>query len=196
MLAIGYDWLFDFLAPADRTTIRTSIVQKGLEPGLRVYRKGTGWAKVRHNWNQVCNGGMTVGALAVADNEPALAREVVAAGRASIVRAMQSFGPDGGWDEGPGYWNYATRYTVFYLAALDSALGTDFGLLKTPGFARTGDFRIHSVGPLKQTFNFAEAHAGAGTAPQMLWPARTFRRPDYAAHERQLAVRPEFFHLL
>ncbi len=195
-LAIGYDWLFDFLSPADRATIRTAIVQKGLEPGLRVYRKGTGWAKARHNWNQVCNGGMTVGALAVADDEPALAREVVAAGRASIVRAMQTFGPDGGWDEGPGYWNYATRYTVFYLAALDSALGTDFGLLKTPGFARTGDFRIHSVGPLKQTFNFADAHAGAGTAPQMLWLARAFRRPDYAAHERQLAGRPELFHLL
>jgi hypothetical protein len=196
-LAIGYDWLFDFLSVEDRAAIRTAIVEKGLKPGLKVYRAGKGWARVRHNWNQVCNGGMTVGALAVADEEPALARAVIAAGRDSIVLAMKSFAPDGGWDEGPGYWNYATRYNVFYLAALRSALGQDFGLEKMPGFARTGDFRIHSVGPLKLTFNYADAHPGAGTAAQMLWLARAFDRPDYAAHERRMAAnRPEIFHLL
>jgi hypothetical protein len=196
-LAIGYDWLFDFLSAEDRVAVRAAIVEKGLKPGLKVYRSGKGWARARHNWNQVCNGGMTVGALAVADEEPALAREVIAAGRDSIVLAMKSFAPDGGWDEGPGYWNYATRYNVFYLAALRSALGHDFGLEKMPGFARTGDFRIHSVGPLKLTFNYADAHAGAGTAAQMLWLARTFNRPDYVSHERRLAGnRPEIFHLL
>ena len=55
---------------------------------------------------------------------------------------MASFAPDGGWPEGPGYWDYATQYNVFYLAALETALGTDFGLDKTPGFADTGNFRI------------------------------------------------------
>ena len=29
------------------------------------------------------------------------------------------FAPDGGWAEGPGYWNYATSYNVYMLAALD-----------------------------------------------------------------------------
>ena len=51
----------------------------------------------------------------------------MADGRASIVLAMKTFGPDGGWPEGPGYWNYATAYNIFYLAALETALGTDFG---------------------------------------------------------------------
>ena len=41
---------------------------------------------------------------------------------------------DGGWDEGPGYWAYATQYNIFYLSALQTALGTDFGFDKQPGF--------------------------------------------------------------
>jgi hypothetical protein len=167
-LAVGYDWLFDSLSAEDRAAVRTAIVEKGLKPGLRAYRKGGGWPEAHHNWNQVCNGGMTAGALAVADDEPALAAEVLARGRESIVRAMRSFAPDGGWEEGPGYWNYATHYNAYYLAALRSALGTDFGLTRLPGFADTGNFRIHSVGPLGLTFNYADGGAGAGTAPQML----------------------------
>jgi len=196
-LALGYDWLFEFLSPEDRLTIRTALVEKGLKPGLRVYGSGKGWPKMTHNWNQVCNGGMTMGALAIADEEPELARAILDHARTSIALAMGSFAPDGGWAEGPGYWSYATRYNVFYLAALQTALGTDFGLGRTPGFDRTGDFRIQSIGPIGRTFNFADAHDGAGSAAQMLWLARSFHEPRYAHHEQKLARdRPEIFHLL
>ena len=30
---------------------------------------------------------------------------------------------DGGWLEGPGYWNYATIYNAYFLSALKTALG-------------------------------------------------------------------------
>jgi hypothetical protein len=186
-LAIGYDWLFASLSPADRATVRQAIVDRGLKPGLAVYRKEKGWHRVSHNWNQVCNGGMTVGALAIADEEPALAREILKQARKSIVLAMHSYAPDGGWAEGPGYWNYATAYNVYFLAALESALGTDFGLKKQPGFADTGLFRIHTTGPTGQVFNFADGRPRAGSAPHMFWLARTFARPVYARHERQLS---------
>ena len=61
-LAIGYDWLFDVLSAGDRRTIRQAIVDKGLHEGEEVYRKGGWWAATEWNWNQVCNGGMTLGA--------------------------------------------------------------------------------------------------------------------------------------
>jgi hypothetical protein len=186
-LAIGYDWLFDSLSVADRATIRRAIVDRGLKPGLVVYRKDRGWHRVRHNWNQVCNGGLTLGALAIADEEPALAHEVLGHARRSIVLALHSYAPDGGWDEGPGYWNYATAYTVHFLAALESALGSDFDLKKQPGFAEAGLFRIHTTGPTGLAFNFADAAPRAGPAPHMFWLARAFARPVYASHERQLS---------
>jgi hypothetical protein len=140
---------------------------------------------------------MTVGALAIADEEPALAAQVVAAGRASIVLAMKTFGPDGGWPEGPGYWNYATSYNVYYLSALETALGTDFGLSKTPGFAETGLFRIHFTGPTGLPFNYADAGEKAGTASQMFWFARAFNQAVFAGHERAMAESyPHILHLL
>ena len=56
---------------------------------------------------------------------------------------MNQYAPDGGWAEGPGYWTYATHYTVCLLAALQTALGTDHGLSQTPGFDKAGDFRFY-----------------------------------------------------
>jgi hypothetical protein len=185
-LGIGYDWLYDKLSPETRKTICTAIVELGLKPGLDVYHKGGWWASCHHNWNQVCNGGLTVGALAIADEEPAIAAEVISYAKKSIPLAMASFAPDGGWAEGPGYWNYATRYTGFYWAAVSTALSNDFGLKDMPGFAETGVYRIHSIAPTGLTFNYADGGPGPGTAAQMMYFARRFDRPIFAVNERQL----------
>ncbi|GAB4131067.1 heparinase II/III domain-containing protein [Thermopirellula anaerolimosa] len=183
-LAIGYDWLYEILSPEDRQAIRTAIVEKGLREGEKIYRRGGGWSRTVWNWNQVCNGGLTMGALAVAEDEPELASFIVSSAIASLPRAMASYAPDGAWAEGPGYWNYATRYTVYMLAGLETALGTDFGLGNSPGFSVTGDFWMHVIGPTKLSFNFADGGSRVGSAPCMLYLAKRFDRPVYAWHER------------
>ncbi len=188
---IGYDWLYDELGD-DRETIRTALIEKGLKPGLECYRGESRfgwWFRSSHNWNQVCNGGLSIGALAVADECPEIAAEIIASAVRSLPTAMASYAPDGGWAEGPGYWHYATRYNVYCLAALDSALGKDFGLSQSPGFADAGLFRTHSIGPQGLTFNYADAHSGSGPAEEMFWLARKFDRPLYAWHEREMTKR-------
>lgn len=182
-LAIGYDWLYASLSAEDRALIRRAIVEKGLDEAIRIYKDHRWWVVVTHNWNQVCNGGITLGALAVAEDEPEKAAYTVGQSAESIRRAMNSYAPEGGWAEGPGYWQYATSYNVFYLAGLETALGNDFGLSATPGFAHAGDFRIYFQGPTGQTFNYADAHPGAGTAPEMFWLARKFDQPVFAWDE-------------
>jgi hypothetical protein len=160
---------------------------EGTEPcrgGYRGDRVGW-WARCDHNWNQVCNGGIGIGALAIADEEPELAAFILNSALASLPKAMRQYGPDGGWAEGPGYWGYATRYTAYFLAAMESALGTDFGLSKTPGFDKAGEFRFHFVGPTGLTFNYADAHEKAGSPAEMFWLARRFDQPLYAWHARQ-----------
>lgn len=181
--AIGYDWLYPDLSPEDRATIRKAIVEKGLDEAIPIYKAKSWWTAVVHNWNQVCNGGMALGALAIADEEREKAEYIVGQSIDSIQRAMNSYAPEGGWAEGPGYWQYATVYNVYYLAGLETALGTDFGLSATPGFAHAGDFRIYFQGPTSQTFNYADAHAGSGTAFEMLWLARKFKQPVFASDE-------------
>jgi hypothetical protein len=196
-MAIGYDWLYQRLTPQERSTIRTAIVEKGLKQGLHGYETGAWWTKASHNWANVCAGGLTLGALAVADEEPDLARNILRATRGEMERALTTMAPDGGNPEGPAYWNYATQYTVYYLAACQSALGTDFGFKSMPGVAETGWFRVHTTGPLGKSFNYADAAEWAGQSPQMFWLARSFHTPAFAVHERQFASQwGEIFHLL
>lgn len=186
-VSIGYDWLYDAWSDEQRAALRSAIVRMGLKPGLKIYRKNEWWAKSGHNWNQVCNGGMAVGALAIADEEREVSAEVLHSALHSLPLAMRNFAPDGGWGEGPGYWRYATEYNVYLLAALDSALATDFGLSRMDGFSRCGDFPIYLLGPTGKTFNFADAHDGWGGAPQLFWLASRFEQPGYAAAQMSYA---------
>jgi hypothetical protein len=182
--AIGYDWLYDSWTPEQRTTLQQAMVEKGLKPALKLYRANSGWTKAHHNWNQVCNGGIGMGALALADVEPQIASEVLHDASESIQLAMGEFAPDGAWNEGPGYWNYATSYNVVFLAGLQSALGTDFGLSQIGAFKDTGLFPLYMTGPLGRTFNYADGGDHAIFAPQMFWLARQFHQPVLAWHER------------
>lgn len=185
--AIGCDWLHGSLSPAERLWMRRAIVEKGLDPALAVYPRPRGWHRRVTNWNLVCNGGIALGALAIAEEEPALCREVLRLALESVARALATYAPDGGWPEGPAYWGYATRYAVCLLSGLETALGTDFGYSQLPGFARTGHFRVHMTGPTGMTFNFADGDSVAGNAAQLFWLGRRFREPVYAWHEsRQL----------
>lgn len=182
--AIGYDWLYSYLSPQDRQIIQQAIIQMGLEPGLQILQDHTGWTRYGNNWLQVCDGSLSIGALAIGDVDPDLANKVLAFCRQNLAPQMQQFvAPDGGCIEGPAYWNYSTIYTAYYLAALHTGLNTDFGFDAAPGLARTGLFRIEFVGPLGKTFNYADSHDRPGDAPQMFYFARLFNRPLYTQNE-------------
>ena len=61
-MAIGYDWLYDRLPDSSRVAIRNAIITKGLEPSMD--STVNGWLRLLSNWNQVCNAGITFGAMA------------------------------------------------------------------------------------------------------------------------------------
>jgi hypothetical protein len=185
-LAVGYDWLYDVLSAEDRAAIRAAIIAKGLNEGRGLYEKKKGFTVGHNNWNQVCNGGMLLGALALADTDRELAVYIVEHSVESIRIAMNLFAPDGGFEEGPTYWDYAMKYNVMYLAAMESALATDAGLDKMPGFGQTGWYRIHTLGPLHKQANFADCGEGTTLAVPMFWLARHFKEPAYNLFEREV----------
>jgi len=190
-LGIGYDWLYPILTPQQRDTIHAALVLKGLNPwliatGPKSPANPKPFDAKTNNWVQVCTGAETLGALAVADSEPQLARKVIDDSQQRMKTIMEKFAPDGGFEEGPSYWSYATSYNVLYLAALDSALGNDFGLSQMPGFSDTGNYRIQAIGPDYEPANFGDAHDGLYRSPQMFWMANEFHKPEYAIAERRL----------
>jgi len=185
-VGIGYDWLFDYLDESERAEIKKGLIENGLEPGLAAYgKKSAWWVRSGFNWNQVCNSGLIIGALAIAETDPSYARAIVPAAIASLPRAMKSYAPDGAWGEGPGYWNYATSYTVYGLAALQSALGGDFGLSKIEGFEACGFFPLLTTGPFGLFVNFADSgeRSRRKTLPCLFWLAERYGQPALAHAE-------------
>lgn len=187
-MGIGYDWLYPILTSSQRTEIRQAIVDKGIHTYLaRINRNQMHY---QNNWAQVIYGGHTVAALAVAEPNDQTsierAQKVIGYARPGIALVMKLFAPDGGFEEGPIYWGYATIYNVLYIASLDSALGTDFGASKMAGFDVTPEYEIQATGPFFEYANFSDSHPEAQLSSQMYWFANRFHRPVYAAHERAL----------
>lgn len=156
-VAIGYDWLYHSMDQPTRNQIKAGLIKLGLEEGKRAYASNAWWIKVDHNWNQVCNSGLAIGALSIAETDPDLALYMISKAIEYLPFALKSYGPDGVWGEGPGYWSYATDYTAYGISALQTALGSDFGLTKLPGLNLTGYFPIYSAGPTGYMLNYADA---------------------------------------
>jgi hypothetical protein len=192
-VAIGYDWLYPQLSTAERATLKTALLAHGLElapdaynPAGATAQRVKRWVTAHHNWNQVCNGGMIAAALALADEEPALARTILTGAVKSLPLSMAAYVPDGAYPEGPGYWTYGTTYNVIALALLESALGTDFGLSQAPAFNLTAVYRLHVQGPTGLGFNYADGAATLAASPAYTWLAARFTQPTALAHSRDL----------
>lgn len=189
----GYDWIRDTLGQADTKRIIDGLIANGLTPGVDSYtgKRRAWWKGSAFNWNQVCNCGLTIGALAVADTHPRYARTIVPGAVASMPKALASYAPDGAWGEGPGYWNYATRYTTYGLTAMQTALGTDFGLLKLDGLDQAGRFPILATGPTGLLLNYADSgeRAGRRGLPPLFYLARAYDDPFLAWSEHGVLAR-------
>jgi autotransporter-associated beta strand protein len=187
--AIGLDWLYDYWTPARRDVLRRAIALRGLTPGKSEFDRNVGWTQpTNNNWNLVCTGGLTLGALAIAGESAAdttLVEQMLHRCVTRVAPVMERYTADNGaWYEGPGYWDFATDYNIRMLAALEGALGSDFSLSAIPGLALTGYFPHHLVGPTRLSFNFADAGSGNVAGSQLFWLARRFHAPFYAWYQR------------
>ncbi len=186
-LALGYDWTEEALALESRAVIKRAIIEKGLRPGLDPKAEHNWWHVAEHNWNQVCWGGLTLGALTIADDDPALARQVLALARAHIGHGLKPYVPDGIYPEGPSYWSYGTSFQVMLDAALASALGDDWGLRAAPGFLGSAGAFVQLIGPSGRYYNFSDGAEAPAFQPALYWFARQTGDPGLlAANDRVL----------
>lgn len=179
-LAVGYDWLYDDMDEADRAIIREAVVRLGLAEGMKVYEDMGWWVRRENNWNQVCNGGLTLGALAVADDHSELSARIVNLAVKSLPYGMMPYRPEGAYPEGPVYWGYGTIYNCLMIDALDTALGKTFEFEKMPGFPETGWFHIQTIGPSGLLFNYADCNPRAGLRASMFHLSRLYRKGAWA----------------
>ena len=181
-VAIGFDWLYNDLSEASKSLIKEAILKKGLEPSMD--SKYNSWLKAEHNWNQVCNAGMTYGAMAIYEDQPKLAKEIINRAISSIVLPMHDYAPDGVYPEGYGYWGYGTSFNVMFISAIEKLFGKDFGLNQLPGFMKTAGFMENMTGATGLPFNYSDAGGGGGLHPAMFWLANKVKDPSLLWVER------------
>lgn len=189
-MAIGYDWLYDQLSPSTRTTIRRAIASKGLEPSLD--DQYNWFVRSTNNWNQVCNAGMTFGALAVSGAYPELAQRIIDRAIESIELPMGVYQPDGAYPEGYGYWGYGTTMNVLFLHVIEEAFGTDYGLSAIPGFLKTPEFLQHMLGATQKCYNWGDCNLGGSLQPAMFWFAQKTGEPSLLWMEKKFLQEPNF----
>lgn len=189
--AIGYDWLYDYWTPDRRAMLRTNIVNRGLDAGIAQYTSNASWTRTNaNNWNAVCNGGLTLGALAIGTDDETKAEDVLHRALDSAREPISRVTADNGaWYEGPGYWGYTFDYATRMYAGLEGALGSDFGISSTRGMNEVGHFPIQASGPFRKSFNFADASDSSGRVGSagMWYFARRYNQPLYAWWEHAYA---------
>jgi len=172
-LAVGYDWLYPELSEADRTLLGEALLNKG----LRTFKGNDR----DNNWNQVCNGGLTMAALALADEAPDEADRVLHLARQHYKKGLQVYQPAGIYPEGPIYWQYGTSFSVLMAAALQSATGDDWDIMQAPGMEASFTAIRHLVGVTGRFFNYADCGPNRPSTPIHAYAGRIYERPPLTA---------------
>lgn len=173
-VGIGYDWLYNELDDATRQSAEKAIQDYAFycalngKWNLNFYESAT-------NWNQVCNGGLVVAALAIYETCPDQAQQIIDKAIESNASAMdEMYNPDGNYPEGYGYWGYGTAFECIMLAAMESCTGTDNGLANIEGFKKTGKWILFMEGMNKEAFNYCDCAPSSVAFPPLWYLAYKF----------------------
>lgn len=192
--AIGCDWLWDALPPATREKLARAALEKGLKT-VRALPKNDFWRRGNTNWNTSCWYGATLASIVFHAFAPELTESLVEEAIAAFPLPVEFLAPEGCYPEGPSYWGSIVGY-LYAIDALESALGSDFGLASVKGLKETAFYRSWMDGPSGYLFNYSDA--GWGTpymkrafASPALWFAKRFgfhaqAMKDRAEIERRL----------
>jgi len=166
-MAIGYDWIYGTLSNKERKTIAQAILTKGLEPSLDASHQS--FLKDTINWNQVCNAGMLLGAMAIWETSPKTCEAIYNRSLQSIQLPMNCYEPDGVYGEGVGYWEYGTMFNVVFLAALDDLFGNYQSVNVGDGFLKTGEYYTNMFSPSFNAFRYSDAGTVNCLTPALFW---------------------------
>lgn len=183
--AMGYDWFYNAFTAEKRAVIRGAIVELGIKKYAEELDNGPfgwhQWTVMKGNWNCVINAETGIAILAVAGEEDYLSEDVF---HKMLVNtrnfAMLTYYPDGGTKESPSYWKFKDEFFLPLFPALETALGTDFGLSRVKGFAESGLHPIYAMGPSGQLFNYSDGGPNWQPTPGLLYLAKAFNQPLYA----------------
>ncbi|KAJ3549963.1 hypothetical protein NMY22_g678 [Coprinellus aureogranulatus] len=193
---IAYDWFYPLWSDDQKKTIRDNLIQYGLQHGVDVFAGTTdfGWwtNNITGNWNCVCNGGLTLAALAIlGDDTTGVAEQLLGKtidnAKANCAMAVMD---DGSWAESPNYWYFGTTGHAEMVSALITATGSDYGLMETANqnFWKTGDYHMGVYG-VTSLFDYGDhgPNKFSTTANSMILYGDLTNHPEFILHQRDRA---------
>ena len=162
--AIGYDWLFGRMTPAERKTVAQAIIDKGLKPAQN---DADAWFyRSEINWNSVCNAGMVYGALAVWEEDPEFCRSMLEKSLESNKLAYHAY-EGGGYPEGYNYWGYGTSFQIMLEAAVNYAFPKGPSQIEQASLSH--DFVRFTSTPAGNSYSFSDSYRKAVGQYMQAW---------------------------
>ena len=121
-LGVAYNWLRSSLKPTERQRIIDGIDLMGIQPFLKSLPLNPRWMNDPSNWLTCIVGGMGICGMAIGDDHPS-AREIVEISEAPMDSYFQVIGPEGEFNESPGYAGSLYMPTLYYSAMQSYAPG-------------------------------------------------------------------------
>lgn len=160
IMAAVYDWLYPGLEKRQRDRIRGALLEKAITRVRGNYDYHWWAAAYRCNWCGVINSGLGLAALALTNEDPQLA-DVVAESYNRISKMLDNIDQDGGWQEGAGYWYYATHTSLFFADALNRLTTGKYNLFAHPRMKEnTVNFALYCLLPGRKTVDFEDTGDG------------------------------------
>ena len=154
-LALVYDWIYTALDKARRDRLRGALLEKAITR-VRGNLDYHWWSTAyRCNWSGICYSGAGLASLALLTEDPQLT-DLVAEAYDGVSGMLDELGPDGGWQEGRGYWAYGIGHSMWFMDAVKRLTGGKYNLFQHPGLKENpADFPLYTM-----TANFGDGRSG------------------------------------
>ncbi len=160
IVALTINWIGSDLPKETVALAKQALIDKAILPSYNVNALRMDNVISTHHWSAVCNGGVVVASMAIADINPELAAKTMNISLNKMSKSLAQYGPDGTHPEGILYWRFSTSFFVLTAQALQTALGSDFGILNAPGFVESATFRLLATAPSGEMYNYADSDGG------------------------------------
>ena len=178
-MAIGYDWLYPALSVSSRKLILENVIEKGFNPSYK--SDYNNFFNLSTNWNPVCLAGLVTASVAMYEELPEIAQELIEKSIISNPKSIREYGPDGGYPEGYTYWNYGTGCQIMLLEALEGAFGTTEGIESIePAFLKSSRYAQFLTTPARNVFSYSDSETKAICSDMNLWFADKNNDPSLA----------------
>ncbi len=188
-VACFYDWCYN--SPLMTDTVKAEIIRivkaKSLWQFVRSYDGviSVEIAEGTSNRTTVANACGAAMAIAMADEEPALAQKLIDGAVKHVKQTVEAYSPDGAFAEGTSYWSYANSHMFDFLIEMDVAVTEDYTKPEALAWYYT-DARLvntplywaYMYGP-GGNFDFGDSSKGFSKTAQLFWVSQTRNQPFY-----------------